>query len=79
MLKVVDRRQLFRTVPAERKSQWEEVPLERFDPITVEWERFVACIANDTPEPVTPDHARHIVAVLSACEESSRTGREVVL
>ena len=91
MLKVVDRRQLFRTVPAEPApaaegqrrrgptTRWEEVPLEPGDPIATEYERFVACIAGDTPEPVTPEHARHIVAVMAACEESSRTGREVVL
>jgi phthalate 4,5-cis-dihydrodiol dehydrogenase len=95
MLKVVDRRRLFRTVPAEPeatgaategapprrapKSQWEEVPLERSDPITTEYERFVACIESGGPEPVTPEHARHIVAAMTACEESSRTGREVVL
>jgi phthalate 4,5-cis-dihydrodiol dehydrogenase len=93
MLRVLDRRQLYRTVPApppedtggqgQRRrapsSQWEEVPLERGDPITTEYERFVACIESDGPEPVTPEHARHIVAAMVACEESSRSGREVVL
>ena len=55
------------------------MPLERGDPISIEYERFVACIESDGPEPVTPEHARHIVAAMVACEESSRTGREVVL
>jgi phthalate 4,5-cis-dihydrodiol dehydrogenase len=77
MLKVVDRRQLFRSAPSERRGQWEEVPLERSDPITTEYERLIAAIESDGPEPVTPEHARHIVAVMTACEESSRTGREV--
>ncbi|MGH2350166.1 MAG: Gfo/Idh/MocA family protein [Chloroflexota bacterium] len=79
MLKVVDRRRLFRSVPAERGGQWEEVPLERNDPISIELARFIECIEHDTPEPVTPEHARHIVAAMTACEESSRTGREVVV
>jgi predicted dehydrogenase len=77
MLKVLDRRQLFRSAPGERRGQWQEVPLERVDPITDELSRFIECIERDSAEPVTPEHARHIVAALTACEESSRTGREV--
>ena len=79
MLKVVDRRRLYRTVPAERGGAYEEVPLKRDDPIAVELARFVECIDQDRPEPVTVERARHIVAVLNACEESSRTGREAVI
>jgi len=79
MLKVTDRRQLFRTVPGPRDGQYEEVPVERRDTMTIELERFVACIRNDTPEPVTTQWARDVVAAMTACEESSRTGREVVL
>jgi predicted dehydrogenase len=77
MLRVLDRRQLFRSAPGERRGQWQEVPLERLDPITAELERFIECIERDMPEPVTPEHARHIVAAMTACEESSRTGHEV--
>ena len=77
MLKVSDRRQLFRTVPAPRAGQYEEVPVERADTISVELARFLACIRDNTPEPVTPQEARHIVAAMLACEESSRSGREV--
>lgn len=79
MLKVTDRRQLFRTVPAERGGQYEEVPVERADTTTIELQRFVDCIRNDTPEPVTVEWARNVVAAMTACEESTRTGREVVL
>jgi phthalate 4,5-cis-dihydrodiol dehydrogenase len=77
MLRVLDRRQLFRSAPAQRRGEWQEVPLERLDPITDELERFIECVERDAPEPVTPEHARHIVAAMTACEESSRTGREV--
>ena len=38
---------------------------------------FGDCIKNDAPEPVTPAHARHIMAVMLAAEASSREGREV--
>lgn len=78
MIKVVDRRQLFRSVPSQR-GEYVEVPLERRDPITDELTRFVECIEGDLPEPVTVEQARHIVAVLTACEESSRSGREVIM
>jgi phthalate 4,5-cis-dihydrodiol dehydrogenase len=79
MLRVVDRRDLYRSAPGERRGQWQQIALERIDPIAIEWERFAAAIEADGPEPVTPEHARHIVAAMTACEESSRTGREVVL
>ena len=49
-------------------------PLSRDTRIT----RFGECIERDAPEPVTPEHARHIVAAMVACEESTRTGREVL-
>ncbi|MBI3973718.1 MAG: hypothetical protein HY332_20780 [Chloroflexi bacterium] len=39
----------------------------------------VESIENDTPEVVSVEQARHIVAVMNACEESSCTGREVRL
>jgi phthalate 4,5-cis-dihydrodiol dehydrogenase len=79
MLKVVDRRQLYRSAPGGRGGTWAEIPLERIEPIAVEWMRFVECIERDRPEPVTPAHARHIVAALTACEASSRSGREVLV
>jgi len=79
MLRVYDRRQLFVSAPGGRRGEWQEVALERYDPITLELECFLDCIEHDAPEPVTPEHARHIVAAMAACEESSRTGREVIL
>jgi predicted dehydrogenase len=79
MLKVTDRRQLFRSVPAPRGGQYEEVPVERRDTTAIELERFVRCIREDGPEPVTVEWARRVVAAMTACEESSRTGREVIL
>jgi len=79
MLKVTDRRQLFRTVPGPQAGQYEEVPVERTDTTTVELARFVDCIRDDAPEPVTVEWARNVVAAMTACEESTRTGREVVI
>jgi predicted dehydrogenase len=79
MLKVYDRRQLFRSAPGgeRNRGEWQQVELERWDPISLELQRLIESIERDTPEPVTPEHARHIVAAMTACEESTRTGREV--
>lgn len=79
MLKVVDRSRLYRTVPAERGGQWEEVPVERRDTAAVELQSLIESIENNTPEACTVEQARHIVAVMTACEESSRTRREVIV
>lgn len=77
MLKVYDRRQLFRSVAGGRRGEWQEVTLEKKEPITDELALLIESIENDSPEPVTVEQAKHIVAVMTACEESSRTGREV--
>lgn len=79
MLKIVDRRSLFRSTPAERGGKWEEVPLERVDTTSLELARLIENIERDEPETVSVEQARHIVDVMNACEESSRTRREVVI
>jgi len=79
MLKVDNRRDLYRTVPGERGGKWEQVALEPVNTAAVELERLIENIENDTPETVSLEQARHIVAVMIACEESSRTRREVLL
>jgi predicted dehydrogenase len=40
---------------------------------------FALSILEERPPAVTAEHGRHVVAVLEACVESSRTGREVRL
>jgi phthalate 4,5-cis-dihydrodiol dehydrogenase len=62
-----------------RESRYEPVEYEPNSPFNLEFELFARSILDDTPEPITPEYARHIVAVLLAAEESARTGREVVL
>jgi phthalate 4,5-cis-dihydrodiol dehydrogenase len=79
MLKIVDRRQLFRSVPGGRDGQWEEVAIERVDTTALELQRLIECIEEDRPETVSVEQARHIVAVMIGCEESSRIGREVFI
>jgi predicted dehydrogenase len=42
-------------------------------------EEFIAAIDQGTRPPVTAEYGRELVRVLVACQESARTGREVVL
>jgi predicted dehydrogenase len=58
---------------------YQPVPYEDRDSMAAEVEAFAACIRDGGPEPVTPEHARHVMQVLLAAEESARRGREVVL
>ncbi len=78
-LKIVDRARLYRSVPGGRGGAWEEVPVERIDTTTAELRALVRNIVDDEAETVSVEQARHIVEVMTACEESSRTGREVVI
>lgn len=64
---------------AARKNAYEPVPFEDFDSMAAEFRAFGECVRDNTPEPVSPEHARHVVEVMLAAEESSRTGREVRL
>ena len=76
-LKIVDRNRLFRSVPGDRGGAWEEVGVDRVDTTTVELRALVSNIMNNEPETVSVEQARHIVDVMTACEMSSQTGREV--
>lgn len=61
-------------------GRYEPLPCEQpegKDPFTLELEGFVDCIERGGEAPVSGQWARDIVEVLLACEESSRTGREV--
>lgn len=61
----------------DRDGQYVPVDVERVDPFTAEMRNLVAAIQGRERLGVTPAWGRHIVEVLLACEESSRTGREV--
>lgn len=78
-LKIVDRRSLYRSVPGERGGAWQQVEVHQVDTTAEELRCLVGNIVNDEPETVTVEQARHIVDVMIACEESSRTGREVLV
>lgn len=62
-----------------RDGHYEPVSIEKVDPFTAEMRNFVAAIEGREPLGVTPAWGRHIVEVLTACEESSRSGREVTI
>ena len=63
-----------------RDGDWEQVEVaENHDTTTRQLGAFVEAIDAGTEPPVTAEYARHLVAVLTACMESSRLGREVVL
>jgi predicted dehydrogenase len=78
-LKIVDRARLYRSVAGEKGGVWREIEVERVDTTTAELRALVNNIIDDEPETVSVQQARHIVAVMLACEESSRTGREVLV
>jgi len=60
-------------------GEYAPVEVVRQDAMTVEMTQFVAAIQNGGELPVPIEWGRHIMKVLVACEESSRTGREVVI
>ncbi|HEU5318431.1 MAG TPA: Gfo/Idh/MocA family oxidoreductase [Chloroflexota bacterium] len=81
MLKVDNRRRLFRSAPGGNRNQgeWQEVALEPVETATLELQKLIENIERNEPETVRVEQARHIVEAMTACEESSQTGREVVL
>jgi predicted dehydrogenase len=62
-----------------KAGKYEEVELQRDNSVRREWELFAEAIQTGGGPPVPLSHARHVVAVMEACEESSRTGRSVDL
>ncbi len=63
-------------------GHYQPVPLDEIPGgtgFTGEIFQFSECITNDTPAPIGPEYARHIMDVLLAAEKSSDTGREVVI
>jgi predicted dehydrogenase len=61
----------------DRDGQYEPVPVRWADPFAAELRNLVGAIEGRERLGVTPAWGRHIVEVLLACEESSRSGREV--
>lgn len=74
-----------------RSGAWEEVPLAAPELPTrdgapqpspifgAQLRDFALGLLEQRAPSITADYGRHIVQVLTACEESSRTGREVIL
>lgn len=61
------------------EEQYDEVPVEPYNTFDRQLRAFVESIEQNIPPPVSGEYGRKIVQVMRACEESSRTGREVVL
>lgn len=72
----VDRRS---RVYVSRDGRYEEAPVERASANLVEWNAFTDALDSGAPPPVPLEHARHVVAVMEACERSSATGETVVI
>lgn len=70
----VDRR---RDVYVGRGGKYEQVPVVPDSAVMREWEAFAKSIETGSEPPVPLAHARHVVAVMEAAEESSRTGQTV--
>ena len=64
-------------VSTDEGGAYKPVEVTKVDPFTMEMRNLVATIKGGAELAVTPAWGRHIVEVLLACEESSRTGREV--
>ena len=73
MVKIDQRRRVY----VSRGGKYEEVPVPNDQAVRSEWDAFTASLDAGGPPPVSLDHARHVVAVMEACEESSRTGKTV--
>jgi predicted dehydrogenase len=75
MVKVDQRRRVY----VSRAGKYEEVPVPREESVRTEWDAFAESIERGGPPPVPLAHARHVVAVMDACEESTASGRTVQL
>lgn len=73
MLKVDQRRRVY----VSRGGVYEEVPVPRNEAVRTEWDLFTESIDRGDPPPVSLEHARHVVAVMEACEQSSASGQTV--
>jgi predicted dehydrogenase len=63
-----------------KDDEWIEVPIKPTDSLVDEFKDFVKAIETKAKQPPIPmSHGRQVIEVLEATEESSRTGREVIL
>ncbi|MBI4219024.1 MAG: Gfo/Idh/MocA family oxidoreductase [Chloroflexi bacterium] len=63
-----------------KKDEWVEAPIKPTDSLLDEVNDFVRAIESSAKEPPIPmEHGRKVIEVLEATEESSRTGREVIV
>ncbi len=60
-------------------GQYEPVEVQKHDAFTYEMTKFIEALQTGGELPVPISWGRHMVQVLCACEESSRTGREIIL
>lgn len=67
------------TLAVDRDGRYEPVPVAPVDAFTQELRNLVGAVQGREELAVTPAWGRHIVEVLLACEESSRTGHEVAI
>jgi len=63
----------------ERDGAYSLIEVQRLEPFTEELRNLVGAINGTDTLRVSPAWGRHIVEVLLAAEESSRTGREVAI
>ena len=61
----------------EDQGRYTAIDLQPVDPFTAELHNLVATINGAEQLKVSPAWGRHMVEVLLAAEESSRTGREI--
>ena len=66
-------------VAVDREGAYQEIEIQRLDPFTEELKNLVATIQGREQLRVPPRWGRHILEVLLAAEESSRTGREIAI
>ena len=62
-----------------RDGRYVPEELTRLNPFAEELKNLVGAINGTEELRITPQWGRHIMAILEACEESSRTGREVLV
>jgi predicted dehydrogenase len=75
MVKIEQRRRVY----VSRDGKYEEVSVPQDQAVRIEWDAFTDALSSDGPPPVPLEHARHVVAVMEACEDSSATGKTVAI
>jgi phthalate 4,5-cis-dihydrodiol dehydrogenase len=66
-------------VAVDRDGAYQPIEVERVDPFAEELSNLIGAIRGTEPLRASPAWGRHIVEVLLAAEESSRSGREIAI